>query len=371
MTHADVLQNLNDYLEGDLSLESRASFDAHIDQCADCAREVDEMQSMVQLLRTLPDPEVPPMISANVMRRIRAGEAEPNWMERIARALGNILEPTFVLPASAVAVAALVAMVIQDPGFLSRFSVDVDGADAPRANRAAAASPGFDVSRAGAEMAGLNLELPRPLGADSNAKPRPGSSATGGVIAPQGGLTYRFEFDASTSRGAIRLAPSAAASRGSSFASRPASSPRRTQGLVVNEGLRSSRQARVVSDDRGGVGSNSGGWARRAAQTAPGTNVGMSAESSGGEDPRDEWLARGLERPGDFARFLAEKSLAEQELWVSRLGARAQERGMLDDLIRVLRSSGDAAAAILSDDFAAQIQASVESDQSWGANGTR
>jgi hypothetical protein len=89
-------------------------------------------------------------------------------------------------------------------------------------------------------------------------------------------------------------------------------------------------------------------------------SLGSGAESSGGEDPRDAWLARGLESPADFARFLAAKTLAEHELWVSRLAQRAEEQGVLAELVDALRASGDVSAAILSDDFAAHAESHVD-----------
>ena len=119
MNHAVVTEHLADYLEGDLALDLRALVDAHLDTCEICGQEVREMQQTIRLLRALPEPETPPLIAANVMRRIRAGETRPNWLERIQRALGGVLEPSFVLPASAIAVAALVIVVIQGGGPLS------------------------------------------------------------------------------------------------------------------------------------------------------------------------------------------------------------------------------------------------------------
>jgi len=79
------------------------------------------------------------------------------------------------------------------------------------------------------------------------------------------------------------------------------------------------------------------------------------------------WLVRGLEDPVGFARFIAGKNLAEQELWVSRLAQRAESRGLLDDLVRALRMSGDVLAAVLSDDFAAQVDVIDEDGPDWDA----
>ncbi|NNL67400.1 MAG: hypothetical protein HKP30_14220, partial [Myxococcales bacterium] len=116
MNHADVKKKLADYLEGDLCLEERAVVDAHLDACAPCASEVEELEQTIRLLRGLPEPETPPMIAANVMRRIRAGETRPSFFERMRQGVFAVLEPSFVLPASAVAAAALVVVIVQDPG---------------------------------------------------------------------------------------------------------------------------------------------------------------------------------------------------------------------------------------------------------------
>src|SRR5690606_4582838 len=69
-------------------------------------------------LRALPEPEVPPMITADVMRRIRAGETRPSMLERIQRVVGGVLEPSFVLPAAAVAVAGLAVVLVERSGSL-------------------------------------------------------------------------------------------------------------------------------------------------------------------------------------------------------------------------------------------------------------
>jgi hypothetical protein len=74
---------------------------------------------------------------------------------------------------------------------------------------------------------------------------------------------------------------------------------------------------------------------------------------STGVDKRDEWIARAIEDPRGFARFIASQNLAEQELWVARLSERAQARGLLEDLVTRMRNSGEATAIVLAEDFAA------------------
>jgi len=77
---------------------------------------------------------------------------------------------------------------------------------------------------------------------------------------------------------------------------------------------------------------------------------------AGAEDPRDAWIGLGFERPVDFARFLADKSLAEQELWVGRLADRAESRGLLDELVETLESTSEEAAVLVAADFAAEAR---------------
>ena len=373
LNHSDVKRNLADYLEGDLDLELRAGVDAHIESCEECAREVGEMQQTIGLLRTLPEPETPPMIAANVMRRIRAGETEPSLFGRIARVITSTLEPSFVLPASAIAVAALVVVVVQDPSSLSRFASigNVDSA-------AVAADPGlFQTSpnpqtnprssrgASNSETPGLAPELSKsfgfggaPLEIDESSPSSP-HSVSG--TSSGGGIQFRFELDASQPLAAVRVVPSrsrpfAQASDGSMIVQRDFSQ-RDSQRLASSPSRNDFGRARRVAQPLDGRGLFS----------TKGRAAGRAEGSSGGEDPRDEWLSRGLENPADFSRFLAGKNLAEHEIWVSRLAERAESLGLLDDLVFALRTSGDASAAILGDDFAAQAAASGGDDRDWSA----
>jgi hypothetical protein len=362
VNHADVKQYLADYLEGDLALAKRASVDAHLDQCADCAQEVDEMQRTIRMLRSMPDPETPPMIAANVMRRVRAGEAEPGFFSRIASALGAVLEPTFVLPASAIAAAALVAMIVQDPATFSRFTTNVTATHPTHPTQLGSPyDPSARVGRnAVSEIAGIDLSLPRAL-SDSRAQPN---------SAPPNTRRFQIEFDASAPLAPRRSAPSVA----SRFAPAP----------VFREGVPSQNPSdrsvatlrgvgRTASSVASTVASEEQRRAGRVARQMTANGFVDGTASSGGQDPRDEWLARGLESPAEFAQFLAEKNIAEHELWVSRLTERAIERGVLDDLVATLRASGNAAAAILGDDFQSEASEASEANESgsesadWGS----
>jgi len=65
---------LGDHLEGDLALADRTEVDEHLRQCAQCKRELHELRSTVALLRSLPTPQPPAHLVADVMDRIDAGE---------------------------------------------------------------------------------------------------------------------------------------------------------------------------------------------------------------------------------------------------------------------------------------------------------
>ena len=105
------------------------------------------------------------------------------------------------------------------------------------------------------------------------------------------------------------------------------------------------------------------------ARPIPGAEQALRVGDSGGEDPRDVWLARALENPVEFAQYIARHNLAEQELWVERLSERAVSRGLLDELVETLRAAGNESATWLADDFAAQAAAEDSAGASGDASG--
>ena len=345
MNHADVKRQLADYLEGELDLSDRAGVDAHLDACPDCAEEVREMRQTIQLLRSMPDPEQPPMVAANVMRRIRAGETQPSFWQRVLRGVTSVLEPSVVLPVSAMGVAALVTLVVRDPQILDQWRVTPTDSVFAEADASSLGS--------GQDIAGFPLTAAVP-GASGSSRP----SATGSSVVGRAG------------RGA-GLAEAGSAKRAREFA---AGAPNRVRLRIRTTAAAPSRRPRAsgapeslhFAGSRAGTeleSARSPGAARLfrslgqpevgpllVAQPVPGeTSADWSPAGAG--DPRDEWLARGLEDPIGLAAFIQSKNLAEQELWVARLADRAAARGLLDDLVVRLRESGDVAAAVLSDDF--------------------
>ena len=339
-----VKNHLPDYLEGDLSLDDRASVDEHVGQCADCAIEVHEMEETILLLRGLPEPETPPMIAANVMRRIRSGETEPGFWARVARGFASVFEPSFVLPASAMAVAALVVITLQDPSrlgipaFQNAETSGVGIAGAVAAPLRSDSAGGSLLRSADAETGGARKFVQIPL-TRMSAEPRRdvvvASPFTQGFVV-QGGGGAPSNFRAPMMAGGAP--PALLAERPASLIERPSSGTRVPRsgfvGAVSVAGPVPVSALEAVRSKRGG-------------------SVSLEAISSGGEDARDGWIAIGLQRPTEFARFLNGKTLAEQELWVERLAKRAEARGLLVELVGALDSSGDAAAGVIAGDFRA------------------
>lgn len=367
MKHAEVKRNLAGYLEGELPIAERALVDAHLDDCGECAREVEEMLQTIRLLRKLPEPEIPPMIAANVMRRIRAGENQPGFFERITRTIGGIFEPGFVLPASAIAAAALVITVVQGLGELPG-TQDMNAVDG-------------GVARSTMPADSAVASMAPPIGA-SRAAPR--SSAD---------VTDVADVAARVERRAVRL-DGAALRRG------VAAAPVRVQESAPQIRIQLDQFLVAQQADPQRVANSSGpilvtrvpaGWAmarpgvrdgRRSGESSGGTLVAATREGSierstgdawaasadiAGTDPRDAWLALGFEDPAEFARYIAAQNLAEQELWAARLSARAESRGLLGEFLRTLRDSGDPTAAWVADDFAAQVEREAAASSSGGS----
>jgi hypothetical protein len=362
---------LADYLEGDLALEDRAILDAHLDQCHSCSLEVEEMLQTIRLLHTLPEPEIPPMIAANVMRRIRAGESRLGFFARMQKAVGSILEPTFVLPASAIAVAALVVTVTQGP------QMNFFGEDEREAARISSngrqpavaalpllASPSVSTVRlpsgrdslAGGDFFGGGDALRR---GDAPPNPNASQSVTRRIrIRVDGSGVARLSMSRSSPVTVSAPAPAVTVVSALAFSSEvpeawAAQFSRVMYGTPASLAAdRMGRTALKASASR--LGGVSGGLRSVAlTQTASRSRIFANLDR-GDADPRDAWLALGFEDPVEFARYIAGRNLAEQELWASRLSDRAASRGLMDDLLRALRDSGDSTASWIADDFAAQ-----------------
>lgn len=228
-----------------------------------------------------------------------------------------------MLPASAVAAAALVVVAIQDPG---RFGLDDFGTPSG--------------ARSGEPVAALEASTPIPMAAPRTVM----SIARGGADPAAAAARARTRDRVQLFRG-----PVPAERSGNVFAG--AAPP---PAFVLDAAPRTVTRGTIdVRNQAVPV----------AAPIPPGmlpmrgdasTDRAFEAGHAGREDPRDAWIALGLDRPADFARFLAGKSLAEQELWVERLADRAEARGLLDELVQALEATPSEVAGLLAADFVAE-----------------
>jgi anti-sigma factor RsiW len=95
VSHSETRARLSEYLERDLPPEQRVGVDAHLAECGECRRELEELRAMVALLRGLPEPELPAGIADAALARIAQGET------RVLRLLRRATEPRFVAPLAA------------------------------------------------------------------------------------------------------------------------------------------------------------------------------------------------------------------------------------------------------------------------------
>jgi len=328
VNHADVQRQMADYLEGDLPLPRRALFDAHLDACPECRHEVDAVRRTVALLRELPDPEPPPALAADVMRRIRAGEGRAPWYLRAGAFLADSLVPRVAVPATAVA-AGLAVAVVSGELDLTLPGVDLDSGGQPVTHRAAAEAQRPPVPRRQA------------------ASPAPARERLAGLLtAPP-----RAEAAApdAPSEITVRVRP------------RPPRPDRAdgTHGISVSGeapvvGVLASASARLTTSQRippvmvevGGRGPIRPTAPGFAAASAAGADdaVGSGEDRTTRDrqlsqiDPRIELLLRD---PGAFAAAFVRQSGAARDLWVAPLVERILERDLQDQVRRALHDAGD------------------------------
>jgi hypothetical protein len=299
------------YLEGDLALDKRALFDAHLDDCAGCALEISEMQETIAVLRSLPNPDVPAHLADNALRRIRNGEAKPPWYDHVRDALAALLSPRILAPVSA----GMLAM-----GVITYFGeIQLSGAGSPE---------------------------PAPAPQVVRVEPRSGGDAIASNRAAQRLAANRSGVQ--VDRRADPLGPSDQWMReldsliggmrgGQRFGPPLASAPQTVQVAGgTGQGYAPPRygaegQSLVQRQRAGGLGDR---------------------ELPSAED----WLLHAQRSPAAFAAELYLLTLAEQELWVDNLARRASAQGDLERVIASLQSSQSEQARLLAQDFRAAAE---------------
>jgi len=288
--------------------------------------------------------------------------------------LGGVLEPGFVLPASAIAAAALVVTVVQGLGDGSilnvgredgRLSVDraessIESVASLSANRRGEQARRLNAYGASGTGNGMDFVARVERRAAQSDQALQGDRRSGLSLSAAGpGTRIIIKFEGlGLERKSIsqpptspiplnpRFHPGTTSSAGTRFTSRiPTESTMNHSGVPSSSAFNLSSPGMLVVAQRLGEG-----------EFLASSHGHNTHETQGGSDPRDAWLALGIEDPAEFARYIAGRNLAEQELWASRLSERAERQGILDEFLGALRESGDPTAVWVADDFSAQAE---------------
>lgn len=76
MNHTEIRRNLSAYLDNELNREERNLVEAHLAECPSCRKALQELARTIETLRSLPQEEPPPWLTARIMARVRS-EAKP------------------------------------------------------------------------------------------------------------------------------------------------------------------------------------------------------------------------------------------------------------------------------------------------------
>jgi hypothetical protein len=182
-------------MAGDLSAAELERVEAHLADCTECA---EELRATVALLRGLLDPEPPARLTADVMRRIEAGEGR---RPRIVEFVRQASEPRFAA-ALAAGIAALALFTSFDFGAGSLLVSSLD----PSRERLVVRSDPASATAARAMRARRPPSLYRATvarGTPARRPPRQSLVAWDGFMIPQrpipGGSSQRFGFFGSAS----------------------------------------------------------------------------------------------------------------------------------------------------------------------------
>ena len=297
MNHSDVQTRMADYLDGELALDTRAVFDAHLDGCSSCARELSELQQTISLLRSLPAPQTPPDLAENVIARVRAGEGRSAWQDFSDRVAAWLTPPRLVVPATVLAAAAGVFV--------------VSGGQLAGLDETSAAEPQV-IARA------------RPAEVEASPKqatPAPVPRASAALLAKKQSLRRE--------RVSTPVAPQPEPLLAHAQPSRP---------VVTSSGT--FQPSAFGGADTVAV-SGAVGAGVQPAQGLTSAPQARTGESVG----RERLLRMRLEQlqrsPGQFASWLGSRSRAERDLWLTQFARFSSQLGIGEAVLRSLRGSQD------------------------------
>ena len=75
LTCKQITELVTAYAEGNLGFMDRIRFRLHIAMCSNCRTYVRQLRATAQALGKLPEPEIPPELQAELMRRFESWKA--------------------------------------------------------------------------------------------------------------------------------------------------------------------------------------------------------------------------------------------------------------------------------------------------------
>ena len=82
-SHTEIRRRLPAYCGGDLEPAERQLVEQHLSGCPACRAELADLQTALRLIRSTPEVDPPPWMTARVMARIRTQQAEKrSWLQR-------------------------------------------------------------------------------------------------------------------------------------------------------------------------------------------------------------------------------------------------------------------------------------------------
>jgi anti-sigma factor RsiW len=82
--HDDIRKHLSAYSSGDIDPSLATGIGLHLASCDACRAELAELKTSLRLLRSTPEVEAPPWLTARTMARVRALQSEKrSWLQRI------------------------------------------------------------------------------------------------------------------------------------------------------------------------------------------------------------------------------------------------------------------------------------------------
>lgn len=84
MEHTEIRRNLSAYLDNAVSPEEKAEIEAHLARCGSCRLALVDLERTVGHLKSLPEVEPPPLLTARIMAHVRdAAEPQPGFWRRM------------------------------------------------------------------------------------------------------------------------------------------------------------------------------------------------------------------------------------------------------------------------------------------------